>query len=112
MIANKIITTENTENHLNILTKKIIGAAIEVHKALGPGLLESTYEACLRHELKKNHLRVEHQKPLPISYKGMILDCGYRLDLVVENQVIEERFLLKGVALRHKRKVIRGCCVI
>lgn len=72
------------------LTEQIIGAAIQVHRELGPGRLESAYEACLCHELSLNNLKVERQKAIPISYKGIKLDAGYRLDLVVENQVIVE----------------------
>lgn len=72
------------------LTEQIIGAAIQVHRELGPGLLESAYEACLCHELSLNGLKVERQKVIPISYKGIMLDAGYRLDLVVEKQVIVE----------------------
>ncbi len=65
------------------LTEQIIGAAIQVHRELGPGLLESAYETCLCHELSLNSLKVERQKTIPISYKGIMLDAGYRLDLVV-----------------------------
>ena len=72
------------------LTEQIIGAAIQVHRELGPGLLESAYEACLCHELSLHNLKFERQKALPISYKGVMLDTGYRLDLVVEDQVIVE----------------------
>ena len=72
------------------LTEQIIGAAIQVHRELGPGLLESAYEACLCHELSLNGLKVERQKAIPISYKGIRLDAGYRLDLVVESLVIVE----------------------
>src|SRR5919106_224916 len=74
---------------------QIIGAAIEVHTALGPGLLESTYEACLVHELLERGMSVERQKALPVAYKGIRVDCGYRIDLLVEGQVIVE---LKAVA--------------
>ena len=85
------VETELTEKgEIDPLTSNIIGAAIEVHRALGPGLLESAYEACLIHELCLRRLKVEHQKPLPIFYKDVVLDCGYRLDLVVENTVIVE----------------------
>src|SRR5215813_9533469 len=72
------------------LTSEIIGAAIEVHRFLGPGLLESAYEACLSYELRLRNLKLEHQKPLPIVYKNVMLECGYRLDLLVEDQVIVE----------------------
>ena len=83
-------TTKNTEKELELLTRQIIGSAIEVHRALGPGLLESTYEACLIYELRLKHLKVEHQKPQPIFYKDVMLECGYRLDLLIEDQVIVE----------------------
>jgi GxxExxY protein len=72
------------------LTETIIGAAIKVHRALGPGLLESAYKVCLLYELTAAGLQVERQKPLPIIYKEVELDCGYRLDLVVEDRVIVE----------------------
>ena len=75
---------------INQLSSKIIGAAIEVHKALGPGLLESAYEKCLCHELKLRGLSFENQKPLPLVFKGEKLDCGYQLDIVVENTIILE----------------------
>ena len=78
------------EIDINELTGKVIGAAIEVHKALGPGLLESAYEECLSHELGLSRMLFERQKPLPVEYKGVKLDCGYRLDLVVENRLIVE----------------------
>ena len=74
----------------NTLTEHIIGAAIQVHRELGPGLLESAYETCLCYELTQNGLKIERQKVIPISYKGIKLDAGYRLDLVVEGQVIVE----------------------
>lgn len=72
------------------LTEQIIGAAIQVHRELGPGLLESIYHACLYHELSLTGLKIETQKAIPIFYKGIQLDAKYRLDLVVENQVIVE----------------------
>ena len=75
---------------INDLTNQIIGAAIAVHRDLGPGLLESAYEACLAFELAKRGLRVEQQKPLPVHYQGVDLDCGYRIDLLVEKRVIVE----------------------
>ncbi len=75
---------------LNTLTGQIIGAAIEVHKNLGPGLLESAYEECLCHELTLRKLAYKRQLPLPVKYKGLRLDCGYRIDMLVENLVILE----------------------
>jgi GxxExxY protein len=86
---------EHTAEYLNGLTDQIIGAPVAVHRALGPGLLESAYEACLYYELVKRQLRVERQKPLPLVYEGVRLDCSYRMDLVVENCVIVE---VKAVA--------------
>ncbi|MBW4469091.1 MAG: GxxExxY protein [Stenomitos rutilans HA7619-LM2] len=72
------------------LTQQTIGACIEVHRHLGPGLLESAYEHCLCYELSLAGLEFERQKPLPIVYKGVQLDCGYRLDVVVEDRLILE----------------------
>ncbi len=75
---------------LNRITESIIGAAIDIHRALGPGLLESAYEACLAFEIVERGLKVEQQKPLPVVYREVRLDCGYRLDLLVEGVVIVE----------------------
>jgi GxxExxY protein len=75
---------------LDQLSHRIIGAAIEVHRHLGPGLLESAYETCLVFELRQLGLSVEEQKPLAVIYKDVKLDCGYRLDLVVEGEIIVE----------------------
>jgi GxxExxY protein len=75
---------------LNALTETIISAAISVHQALGPGMLESSYEACLTYELLDRGLSLERQKPLPIVYRGQTLDCGYRVDLLVQGQVVVE----------------------
>jgi len=75
---------------INALTKEVIGAAIEVHKVLGPGLMESAYEECLCRELALRGVGVERQLPLPLEYKGVRLDCGYRLDLLVEQSVVVE----------------------
>jgi len=74
----------------NEISERIIGCAIEVHKELGPGLLESSYEACLYYELTQFGLLVERQKALPLIYKKVELDCGYRIDLLVEEKVIVE----------------------
>jgi GxxExxY protein len=78
------------EENLNRITETIIGSAIQVHKALGPGLLESAYEACLVYELNQRGLKVQQQKPLPVVYRDVKLDCGYRLDLFIEEAVIVE----------------------
>ena len=110
MLSPQKITTETTEytekEESDTLTGDIIGAAIEVHRALGPGLLESAYELCLMYELRLRRLNVEHQKPLPIFYKDVILDCGYRLDIVVENQVIVEIKAVSGIAPIHEAQLL------
>lgn len=72
------------------LTRKIISASIEVHKALGPGLLESAYEECLCREFSLRGLEFKRQVPLPVSYKGVNLDCGYRIDLLIADEVVLE----------------------
>jgi GxxExxY protein len=72
------------------LSNLVIGVGLIVHKALGPGLLESSYEACMAYELKARGCTVERQKPLPLKYKGVRLDCGYRLDLVVNKEIVLE----------------------
>jgi GxxExxY protein len=80
------------------LTKEIIGAAIEVHRAVGPGLLEGVYEECLCQELKLRNLNFERQLIVPVTYKGIVLECGYRVDLLVESTVVLE---LKSVDRIH-----------
>jgi len=72
------------------LSNRVIGCALEVHKHLGPGLLESTYEQCLAHELRTGGIPFALQYPLPVKYKGIKLDCGYRVDLLVDNTIIVE----------------------
>ncbi len=72
------------------LSNRVIGCAIEVHKELGPGLLESTYEHCLAHEFKLAEIKFKLQYPLPVEYKGVRLDCGYRIDMLVEDEIILE----------------------
>ncbi len=80
------------------LSSRVIGCAIEVHRALVPGLLESTYEQCLAHELALNGIAFKLQHPLPVEYKGLCLDCGYRIDMLVEEKIILE---LKAVEEIH-----------
>jgi GxxExxY protein len=104
MELNKKFTAEKTNEsaeELNTLTGIIIGAAIEVHRLLGPGLLESAYEACLAFELKERGLKLERQVELPLCYKGNHLDCGYRLDLLVNDIVIVEIKAVNGIAPIH-----------
>ena len=74
----------------NSITQNIIGCAIKVHKSLGPGLLESAYQACLHYEMVKSGLQVEKEKPLPLVYEEVKLDCGYRLDFIIEGKIIVE----------------------
>ena len=91
---------------LNQLSNKIIGAAIEVHKTLGPGLLESAYEECLCHELDLRGLSYERQKPLPVFYKGKKLDCGYRLDILVNEGIILELKSCESIEPIHKAQLL------
>ena len=91
---------------INKLSSMVIGAAIEVHKALGPGLLESAYEECLCHELELRNLVIERQKPLALAYKGKKLDCGYRLDIVVENRIILELKSCEKIEEIHKAQLL------
>jgi GxxExxY protein len=88
------------------LTEQVIGAAVEVHRELGPGLMESAYEECLCHELHLRNLRFERQMPLPLRYKGVNLDCGYRLDLVVENSLIPELKCIENILPVHEAQLL------
>jgi len=90
----------------DLLTEKIIGAAIEVHRALGPGLLESAYEECLCHELHLSGIAFARQQPLAVVYKGVRLDCGYRLDVVVENRVIVELKTVDKILPIHEAQLL------
>ncbi len=104
------------EERLNAITGKIIAAAIKVHRALGLGLLESAYEACTGFELVQDGLRVEQQKPLPLIYREVYLDCGYRLDLLVEGEVIVEIKSMDSLAPIHEAQLmsylkLSGCRV-
>lgn len=91
---------------LNQLTESIIGAAIQVHRVLGPGLLESAYEACLAFELNKRGLGVEQQKPQPLVYEGVKLDCGYRIDLLVGRSVVVEVKSIDKFAPIHEAQLL------
>ena len=90
----------------NEITHEIIGAAIEVHKRLGPGLLESAYEACLAEELRRRNLNVDQQVGLPVVYKETKLDCGYRLDLIVESKIVVELKSVDALAPIHKAIIL------
>ncbi len=103
---NYLVNQDIAEEADDSLTGNIIGAAIDVHRVLGPGLLESAYEACFAHELRLRRLKVETQKSLPIFYKDVMLDCGYRLDLVVENEVIIEIKSVSAIVPIHEAQLL------
>ncbi len=90
----------------NILSNIIIGCAIEVHKQLGPGLLESTYEACLAHELRRKGLNIVQQQALPVIYKGIKLEAGYRIDILAEQKVIIEIKSVDALADIHMAQIL------
>jgi GxxExxY protein len=92
--------------HINDLTGEIIGAAMEVHRTLGPGLLESAYEECLCHELGLRGLSLERQKPLPVVFKAVKLECGYRLDILIMNTVVVEVKTIEGFLPVHEAQVL------
>ena len=91
---------------MNGLTGRIIGAAIEVHKLLGPGLLESAYEECLAHELSFASISFERQVPLPVNYKSLQLDCGYRLDFLVEKTIVLELKAVETLQPIHEAQLL------
>jgi GxxExxY protein len=97
---------ERSLAELNALTGSIIGAAIEVHRHLGPGLLESAYETCLAYELERLGLAVERQKALPLVYKDIRMDHGYRLDLLVERDVILEIKVAEQISPVHEAQIL------
>ncbi|MCL7452830.1 MAG: GxxExxY protein [Anaerolineae bacterium] len=98
--------TSRNLTELNALTSQIIGAAIEVHRHLGPGLLESAYETCLAYELERLGLAVERQKALPLVYKDIRMDQGYRLDLLVEQEVVLELKVVEQLAPVHEAQIL------
>ena len=91
---------------LNNISGQIINAAIEVHTELGPGLLESTYESCLKHELSLRNLSVLNQVILPVTYKGNVIDNGYRIDLLVEDQIIVELKTVEQFSPLHQAQLL------
>lgn len=96
----------DSRHELNELSGSIIACAIEVHKTLGPGLLESAYEVCLCHELELHNIPFERQVDLPIEYKNVRLDCGYRLDVLVANRVIVELKSVEAITSIHKAQLL------
>lgn len=90
----------------NEITGKILNAAFKVHSALGPGLLESAYQACLVYELRKAGLKVEVEKPLPLIYDELKLECGYRIDIIVENEVVVELKAIEAINEVHLAQIL------
>jgi GxxExxY protein len=98
--------TEKDTVRLNAISGQIVDAAMRVHTVLGPGLLEGAYEVCFAHELRKRGLRVETQLPLPVSYDGVRVNLGYRLDLLVENEIVVELKAIETVLPVHKAQLL------
>lgn len=94
------------KDQLNALSNRVIGAALTVHRELGPGLLESTYEACLWHELNAQNISVLRQVALPVTYKGLDIDCGYRVDLLIEKILIVELKAVDTVKPIHEAQLV------
>jgi GxxExxY protein len=88
------------------LSNKVIGCAIEVHRELGPGLLESAYEACLAREFSRAGIRFMLQKSMPVSYKGVLIDCGYRLDVLVQDELILELKAVEEILGIHEAQIL------
>ncbi|MDM7921007.1 MAG: GxxExxY protein [Pyrinomonadaceae bacterium] len=93
-------------SQLNVITGQVIGAAIEVHRKLGPGLLESAYQSCLEREFEFSGIPFEKQKPLPVEYKGVKLECGYRLDFLVARSVVVEIKSIEAIAAIHEAQLV------
>ncbi len=92
--------------HVNVLTKEIIGAAIEVHRHLGPGLLESVYQQCLAKELELRKIPFRYEWPLPLDYKGLRMKCGYRVDILVADLVVVEAKSIEAIAPVHEAQLL------
>jgi GxxExxY protein len=110
-MSDRTLTTEHTEltetrKELNELTEIVIGCAIEVHRSLGPGLLESTYEMSLCRELSLRNILFERQKPIPVIYKGVKLDCGYRADLIIDGRILVEIKSIEQTAAIHDAQLL------
>ncbi|HMP68164.1 MAG TPA: GxxExxY protein [Pirellulaceae bacterium] len=105
----KMSTTKDTKSakmEFDQLSNRVIGCAIEVHRYLGPGLLESTYEQCLAHELTRNSINIELQLALPVHYKDVRLDCGYRIDILIEKQLIVELKSVEEIRGIHEAQLL------
>jgi GxxExxY protein len=94
------------DEELNLLTRKIIGFSIDIHTALGPGLLESAYKTCLFYKISESGLYVEKEKPIPLYYKGVRLDCGYRIDLLINDQLVIEVKSVESLTNLHMAQAI------
>jgi len=92
--------------HVNVLTKEIIGSAIEVHRNLGPGLLESAYQRCLARELQLKDIPYRYEWPFPLDYKGLRMKCGYRVDLLVADAVVVETKSIEAIAPVHEAQLL------
>ena len=92
--------------HVNVLTKEIIGSAIEVHRHLGPGLLESAYQRCLARELQLKNIPYRYEWPFPLDYKGLRMKCGYRVDLLVADAVVVETKSIEAIAPVHEAQLL------
>ena len=92
--------------HVNVLTKEIIGSAIEVHRNLGPGLLESAYQQCLARELQLKEIPYRYEWPLPLDYKGLRMKCGYRVDILVADAVVVETKSIEAIAPVHEAQLL------
>jgi GxxExxY protein len=92
--------------NFDALSNQVIGCSIEVHRELGPGLLESTYEQCLMHELTQKRIKWVAQTPLPVKYKGLNIDCGYRVDLLIENNLIVELKSVESLQRIHEAQIL------
>lgn len=104
--GSEAVAEERAPKTKDPLTHRIIGAAIEVHRELGPGLLESAYEQCLAYELSQCDLDVERQVELPLEYKGMRLEGGYRIDLLIEQRVIVELKTVEAILPVHEAQLL------
>ena len=98
-------TTAAAQDH-NRITEAVIGAAMDVHRELGPGLLESAYEACLAYELAQRGFAAERQKEMPVTYRGIAIDCGYRMDLLVEGKVVVELKAIEALLPVHEAQLL------
>ena len=98
--------SDSVQESRDPLTEKVIGCAIEVHRILGPGLLESAYQRCLALELRKQGLVVETEVPMPVNYKGEVLDCGYRVDILVEKSLILELKAAEAILPIHQAQIL------